>query len=168
MPQIGDIKDANAIGLSKGCYQWCACVKCGRERYVRLEHNSPRSKWCRHCSQKESHPLYRGGHKIQKKNGYVYVGVYPNDFFFAMADRAGYIPEHRLVMAKALGRCLQRWEIVHHRGVRYSGIKNKSDNLQDNLQVVGNDRHNQITYLSTRIKYLEKRVGELEAQNEKR
>lgn len=53
-----------------------------------------------------------------------------------MATKQGLILEHRLVMAQSLGRCLQPWEIVHHKGIRCSGINNRSDNLEDNLEVL--------------------------------
>ena len=48
------------------------------------------------------------------KNKYIRVKLKPSDWFYSMADARGYVLEHRLVMAKHLGRCLQAWEIVHH------------------------------------------------------
>jgi hypothetical protein len=70
-----------------------------------------------------------------------------------MANRIGYVKEHRLVVAKNLGRCLHAWEIVHHK----NHIRN--DNRIENLQLVSEDRHYQITLLERKIARLEKKIA---------
>ncbi len=100
---------------------------------------------------------WKGGRS--PKEGYMLVWLDKNDFFYPMADHRSYVLEHRLVMAKSLGRCLHRWEIVHH----LNGIKD--DNGIDNLQLVSDDRHKQITILENRIRVLEQRMALLEAEN---
>jgi len=44
-------------------------------------------------------------------------------------------------------------------------IEDKQDNRIGNLQLVSDDRHNQITILENRIQFLEQRVTMLEAEN---
>ena len=68
--------------------------------------------------------------------------------------------EHRLVMAKHLGRCLQPWEIVHHKEEVA-----KDDNRIEELQLVQEMQHNQLTIMQNRIKHLEARITSLEAEN---
>ena len=92
-------------------------------------------------------------------NGYKEILIQPDAFFYPMVKRDGYVLEHRLVVAKALRRCLHRWEIIHHKGVKYpkGSIENKQDNrYPENLQLVSDDRHNQSSILESRIAYLEK------------
>lgn len=57
---------------------------------------------------------WNGGRQRRAK-GYVSVLVNPDDPFYSMADSNGYVLEHRLVMARHLGRPLLRTEVVHHR-----------------------------------------------------
>jgi len=135
MPQLGEIKKARELGYNEtGKRIYAACIDCGKERWVYSRHGEPRSLRCRLCSNKtKAKPWKENWFKTSK--GYIMVKLMPNDFFRPMADRHSYVLEHRLIMAKHLGRCLQPWEIVHHKGRRYIGIENKSDNLIDNLEL---------------------------------
>lgn len=143
MPEIGEIRKGTQLGyISTGKFIWVACEKCGKERWVQLLGGKPRGrKLCHSCVRLGHHHSEETIAKISGENssswkggrqkaggGYITVKLQPNDFFYPMADKRGYVLEHRLVVAKALGRCLHRWEIVHHKGQRYTGIENRSDN----------------------------------------
>ena len=153
MPEIGEIKRAKEIGY-KGSNKWIwhACEKCSKERWVVLKKDKPRNLLCIPCANKifpydrsgNKNPRWKGG-KRKNKEGYVLIKIYPNDFFYPMADGHSYIKEHRLAMAKYLGRCLQPWEIVHH----ING--NRQDNRIGNLQLVSEGQHNQVTILENKI-----------------
>jgi hypothetical protein len=58
-----------------------------------------------------------------KRHGYVYVKNRTHPF----CNAEGYVPEHRLVMEKKLGRHLTQEEIVHH--LDFSRTNNNEDNL---------------------------------------
>ena len=164
---IGEIRKGTEVGFrSQGKVIWAACELCGKERWVevRADHQN---RWCRHCSSKVNltgRPNWGGnwkGGRFKRADGYIDVRVYPDDFFYPMVAKNGYVVEHRLVMAKHLGRCLHRWEIVHHKGIRVKGKENRSDNLIDNLQLVSDIGHRQITMLEDRIERLEADVTKL-------
>lgn len=162
MPQLNEVRKARDIDSTyarwRGYWIWSACVDCGRERWVRYLRHYGRAETirCKTRSNKlagvrlgqftrvglygKKNSNWKGG-KIKTRGGYIYVRVYPDDFFSPMANTHGYVMEHRLVMARHLGRCLQDWELVHHRGIRYIGIGNKQDNLIDNLELTTNGRH---------------------------
>ncbi len=132
---MGEIRKAKEIGRrGTGKLIWHSCIVCGRERWVTYRKNQPWSLRCHRCG-------VGIGRIIE--DGYIKVIVYPEDFFYPMADRHGYVREHRLVMAQHLGRCLHRWEIVHHRGVKYpiNSRENKQDNRIENLQITGTENH---------------------------
>lgn len=76
----------------------------------------------------ESSPAWRGGRTVHKQ-GYVSVVVADDDPFACMRDQRGYVPEHRLVMARKLGRALRASETVHHINGR------KDDNRPENLEL---------------------------------
>jgi hypothetical protein len=71
-------------------------------------------------------PNWKGGRVELGK--YLAVCVERDDPMRVMANSSGYVMEHRLVMARALGRPLKRHETVHHvNGQRHD---NRLQNLQ--------------------------------------
>lgn len=167
-PVIGEIRSGVELGYKDHCrHIYHRCANCSKCRWVRLKAlQQGKQQLCATCSSKvrmlgrcgEAHPQWRGD-RWQTPKGYIIIRLEPDNFFYPMARKCGYVFEHRLVMAKALGRNLHSWEIIHHR----NGIK--SDNQRENLQLVTGIRHFQITMLERRIKLLERRVILLEAEN---
>lgn len=75
------------------------------------------------------HGSWKGG-RINAGKGYIGVAVARDDALFKMADSQGYVLEHRLVMARELGRPLMSHETVHH----ING--DRKDNRLSNLQLM--------------------------------
>ena len=108
------------------------CIDCGKP----CSYNSIR---CSSCGLKNSimgqrgkgSPNWKGG-KFHSSDGYITIYIEPDSFFSPMATRGrkSYTLEHRLVMARHLGRCLRPQEQVHHK----NGIKD--DNRLANLALV--------------------------------
>lgn len=148
MPEIGETRKAVDLGYKgRSKFIWHACIDCGKERWAMLTSGEPSRKRCYSCAVKvrkvpkgEKHYHWKGG-RDDDGRGYIRLSLYPDDPFFPMASSRGYIREHRLVMAKSLGRCLLPWEIIHHK----NGIKN--DNRIENLQLMSDNKHKQITVL---------------------
>jgi hypothetical protein len=78
---------------------------------------------------------WKGGITFMGNGKYVGVYVEPNNCFYRMADKDGYVMEHRLVMAKHLGRCLDDNEVVHHIN------HDKTDNNINNLRLMSDSEH---------------------------
>lgn len=173
-PEFKEIAQAKDIGKEGDDeYAWIMCEQCN-EMFWALLIKKGKENWvyikCDDCVEKKRiHDDLLEEYAVRKhyeskrsvnKNGYVLVRVPPGDFFEPMAMGNKRIQEHRLVMAKHLGRLLQSWEIVHH----INGIKD--DNRIENLQLVGDMQHRQITVMENRIKQLEKRIDKLTIEND--
>ena len=90
--------------------------------------------------------------------GYIYVQLDKDSPFLSMITGARYVREHRLVMAKYLGRSLERWEVVHH----HNGIKD--DNRIENLELYPNQgNHLAMTRLQAENEQLKQELGECRA-----
>ena len=137
-PKLGDFIQTNKLRNCKstGRSIWAACVDCGKERWVEYVGGKPRNLRCFFCQihrRGKFDNRWKGG-KFQDEHGYIHIYLEPDNFFYPMINKrpnlsSGYVPEHRLVMAQKLGRCLQTWEIIHHK----NGIKN--DNRIENLEL---------------------------------
>lgn len=149
-PQLGDIAKGKVVGHTNTTsrYIYSACIDCGKQRWVVLRKDKPLKARCHKCAVNtlanksllstlirarnrlgENSNSWRGG--IRKdKNGYIEIWVHPNDCYAPMASKHHYCYEHRLVIAKHLGRCLLPWEVVHH----ING--NKHDNRLENLELL--------------------------------
>jgi hypothetical protein len=79
----------------------------------------------------EKNPAWKGGVTYFKRKGKYanqkikYV-ICPQEFA-SMARKDGYVMEHRLNLAKAIGRALTRMECVHH--VNHDATDNRLENL---------------------------------------
>jgi hypothetical protein len=116
------------------------CGLCGRKRLTTVV-RSPR--WTGFCPDHprtgEHHQSWKGG-RVSAGDGYVMVHIDTlddNDRRLAepMAVQKHYVLEHRLVMARMIGRALESTELVHH----INGAK--ADNRPLNLRLVSRDGH---------------------------
>ena len=79
----------------------------------------------RETLRKERHGSWKGG-RVTTSGGYIAI---QDGEFESMCDSSGYTLEHRLTMARNLGRALTKGETVHH----ING--NRQDNRLENLQL---------------------------------
>jgi transposase-like protein len=75
----------------------------------------------------ENHPAWKGGKAITGQ-GYMSINLPADDPLACMRSANGYVLEHRLVMARTLGRPLRDDETVHH--INNNRLDNRAENLQ--------------------------------------
>ncbi len=177
--QLGECASGPQVGMkSPVTYIWIKCPDCSTERWVQRFAATHTNGLCKPCANKRRKGLpnlkitgplnwkWKGG-KYVEANRYTRVLVPADHPLRAMADRRGVIPEHRFVMAMHLGRCLEPWEIVHHKN------SIKDDNRLENLELLPDSHAHQpsqhwrrhVMQLERRIRVLEGRVTLLEMEN---
>jgi len=115
------------------------CNICGNSKWVRIEDVRKTCSKCAikinnkkylqkyHFQPSRYNPRWKGG-IVKDGSGYKGIKIYSDNPFYSMAKKSGYVYEHRLVMARHLGRPLERKEIVHH--VDGNRENNKLPNLE--------------------------------------
>lgn len=116
-----------------------SCKSCGKLLLKQVRNTRPNETGlCRPCWRKSKRGAnsawYKHGSYISD-TGYKMVRLYEEDFFYTMAYSNGYVREHRLVMARHLGRCLHSWESIHHKD------GDKLNNEIPNLELLNKNQH---------------------------
>ncbi|RLI55074.1 MAG: hypothetical protein DRP09_10970 [Candidatus Thorarchaeota archaeon] len=121
------------------------CPICKEKRWVdKYAFKKMKTKQCGSCTarlllekhrkENERGPGWRGG-RSKTKQGYIRIWIEKEDEYIEMAGRDGRALEHRLVMAKHVGRLLKRNEIIHHKD------GNRANNKIENLELLTRKNH---------------------------
>ena len=118
-------------GTHRITYMECVCG-CGVVKWVQKNNGRPASKCCRKCSNERTRiGMMNPDGRVPSTRGWLLTerAVAPADLplYEAMKNSKGYLLEHRLVMARHLGRPLGDEEYVLHANKDYD------DNRLDNL-----------------------------------
>jgi hypothetical protein len=141
-PNDGDIRNGAEIGKNTTTtYIWRVCSDCKKGKWIRHSIKRQLSTKCNSCAAAKGVDSvhWKGGETISDR-GYRIVRIHKDDFYYPMAIKNthveyGRIQEHRLVMAKYLGRLLNKDEVIHH----INGIK--TDNRIENLELTTQINH---------------------------
>lgn len=166
-------KKARDIGRAgRSLFTPVPCIDCGDIRWIPasvVRHNSIPVR-CNKCAPKESGPrnhrgadsgTWKGGKQLQP-SGYIIVRIFEDDPMYCMTTKGknrGRVFEHRLVMARHMGRPLEKWEVVHHKN------GNKQDNRISNLELVIQAENLAYAVIESQINELQREVAELKKEN---
>jgi hypothetical protein len=164
----GVIKHASELGFEGRSYHKnFPCGQCGKERWYKLSNVRADivPKLCHTCAMKlvnrngERGSNWQGGKG--KTGKYIHITLMPDNPFYCMASKTCHrVMEHRLIMAQAIGRPLEKWEVVHHKN------NNKTDNRFENLELLPYAIQNYAYYkIDSEIASLRERVRILEEEN---
>jgi hypothetical protein len=173
-PEVGDIRynwEINKKGRSIK-YVYAECSVCKKRKWVEIYSYRKtlilrKSFMCQKCGSSSlnrrtliantDNPLWKMGVEYANKYRLVYISIdstYSSMIGYKRNKHGGYIKEHRLIMAMYLGRCLQSWEVVHHKN------HIRDDNSLENLELMVNNEHHVLTILENKVKYLEDDIKE--------
>lgn len=160
--KLGRELGINEQPMASQRFHMLTCKNCGKKRWLKIHVLNPTGlclKCCNKMNNKGSRcHLWRGG--VMHAGGYILVRVDEDSPYARMRTKAGYIREHRFVMAKHIGRPLEKWEVVHH----ING--DKGDNRIENLELLEEKKYHLLDKnLKGQLGLLAKRVTILEAEN---
>lgn len=122
-----------------------ACLECGKpieKAHLKVKweterrYKAARAKFCNKTCSNRWNARNRANTKYRRLTTRGYVEVWMPDH--PMAQKNGYLMEHRLVMAEHLGRPLERGEVVHHKN------EDKTDNRIENLELLSKAVHDRL------------------------